>query len=184
MRSLLDYARDREFIRESLLVAPLVEETLRLMRGQIPAQVSVSNQIPGNLAVQGDRQRLQQAFLNLIRNAIEAAADSGNVQIAARRVHGDRSCNSPGRLVFGQCPGHDEMAEIEVRDNGRGIAPDILPRIFDPFFTTKEIGKGVGLGLFIVFEIIEEHRGCIAVESERGKGTAFFVRLPLGEKHV
>jgi len=102
----------------------------------------------------------------------------------ARTVHGDRSSNSPGQLVFGQCTGHDEMAEIEVRDNGYGIAPEILPRIFDPFFTTKEVGKGLGLGLFIVFEIIEEHRGCIAVESEPGKGTAFFVRLPLGEKHV
>ncbi|OGT03640.1 MAG: hypothetical protein A2143_12545 [Gallionellales bacterium RBG_16_57_15] len=184
VRSLLDYARDREFIRESLLVAPLVEETLRLMRGQIPAQVSVLTQIPGDLAIQGDKQRLQQALLNLIRNAIEVAADSGNVQIAARRVYGDRSSSPPGRMVFGQCAGQDEMAEIEVRDNGHGISADVLPRIFDPFFTTKEVGKGLGLGLFIVFEIIEEHRGCIDVESEPGKGTAFFVRLPLGEKHV
>ena len=184
VRSLLDYARDREFIRESLHVAPLVEETLRLMRGQIPAQVSVSNQIPEDLTIQGDKQRLQQAFLNLIRNAIEAAADSGDVQIAARRVCGDRCSGPPGRLVVGQCAGHGEMAEIEVRDNGHGIASAILPRIFDPFFTTKDVGKGLGLGLFIVFEIIEEHRGCIAVESEPGKGTAFFVRLPLGEKHV
>ena len=184
VRSLLDYARDREFIRESLLVASLVEETLRLMRGQIPAQVSVSNQISEDLTIQGDKQRLQQAFLNLIRNAIEAAADSGNVQIAARRVRGDRCSGPPGRLVVGQCAGHGEMAEIEVRDNGHGIASAILPRIFDPFFTTKDVGKGLGLGLFIVFEIIEEHRGCIAVESEPGKGTAFFVRLPLGEEHV
>ena len=184
VRSLLDYARDREFIRESLLVAPLVEETLRLMRGQIAAQVSVSIQIPADLAIQGDKQRLQQALLNLIRNAIEVAADSGNVQIAARKVYGDRSSSPPGRMVFGQCAGQDEMAEIEIRDNGHGISADVLPRIFDPFFTTKEVGKGLGLGLFIVFEIIEEHRGCIDVESELGKGTAFFVRLPLGEKHV
>jgi signal transduction histidine kinase len=71
--------------------------------------------------------------------------------------------------------------EIEVRDSGHGIPPEVLPRIFDPFFTTKDVGKGSGLGLFIVYEIIEEHGGCIAVESEPQHGTAFFIRLPLKE---
>jgi len=184
VRSLLDYARDRTFIRESLPLAPLVEETLRLIRGQIPAQVSVSSRIPEELAISGDKQRLQQAFLNLIRNAVEAAADSGNVEITAHLVGSDRSRCPPGRLVFGECAVLGEIAEIEIRDGGHGIAADILPRIFDPFFTTKEVGRGLGLGLFIVFEIIEEHGGCIAVESESGKGTAFFVRLPSGDKHV
>ena len=181
VRSLLDYARDREFIGETLLVAALVEETLRLIRGQIPARVSVSSEIPADLAIHGDKQRLEQVFLNLIRNAVEAVADSGNVRIAASIVRRDRSPGPPGRLVFGKYAGQGEMAEIEIRDDGHGIAADTLPRIFDPFFTTKEVGRGLGLGLFIVFEIIEEHGGCIAVESEPGKGTAFFVRLPLGE---
>lgn len=184
VRSLLDYARDRAFIRESLPLASLIEETLRLIRGQIPAQVSVSSRIPGDLVILGDKQRLQQVFLNLIRNAVEAAADSGRVQIAARAVSGERSHFPPGRLVFGQCAGKGEMAEIEIRDDGHGIAAEILPRIFDPFFTTRAVGQGLGLGLFIAFEIIEEHGGCIAVESEPGKGTAFFVRLPSGDKHV
>ena len=182
VRSLLDYARDRKFLREPLLIASLIEETLRLIRGQIPAQVSVSNRIPGELTIQGDKQRLQQAFLNLIRNAIEAAAVAGNVLITARIVPSERSPFRPGALVFGQCASQGEMAEIEIRDDGNGIAVDILPRIFDPFFTTKEVGKGLGLGLFIVFEIVEEHGGCIAVESQPGQGTAFFVRLPSGEK--
>lgn len=184
VRSLLDYARDRAFIRETLPLAFLIEETLRLMRGQIPAQISVSCRIPGDLEIQGDKQRLQQAFLNLIRNAVEAAADLGKVQVAARMVSDERDHLPSGRLVFGQCSAKGEMAEVEIRDDGHGIAADILPRIFDPFFTTKEVGRGLGLGLFIVFEIIEEHGGCIAVESEPGKGTAFFVRLPAGERHV
>ena len=110
-------------------------------------------------------------------------AATRNVHIAARRVSGERSSSTPADWL-GQCNGHGEMAEIEVRDNGHGIAADILPRIFDPFFTTREVGKGLGLALFIVFEIIQDHRGCIAVESEPGKGTVFFVRLPLGEQRV
>lgn len=178
VRSLLDYARDREFIGESLLVAPLVEETLRLIRGLIPAQVAVSVEIPGDMAVHGDKQRLQQVFLNLIRNAVEAVAGAGTVRIAARRVGNDNGARAAGRLVFGQCSGQGEKLEIEIRDDGLGIAANILPRIFDPFFTTKAVGRGLGLGLFIVFEIIEEHDGCIAVESQPGKGTAFFLHLP------
>ena len=69
-------------------------------------------------------------------------------------------------------------------DRGPGIPADILPRIFDPFFTTKEVGKGLGLGLFVVFEIVEEHGGCIAVDSEPGRGATFRVRLPVGENNV
>lgn len=184
VRSLLDYARDREFIGESLLVAPLVEDSLRLIRGLIPAQVAVSVEIPGDISLHGDKQRLQQVFLNLIRNAVDALAGAGNVQITARRVREEQGSCDAGRLVFGQCAGHDDRVEIEIRDDGQGIAADILPRIFDPFFTTKAVGRGLGLGLFIVFEIIEEHGGCIAVESQPGKGTAFFLQLPVAKTSV
>lgn len=178
VRSLLDYARDRAFTREALPLAALVEETLRLVRGQIPAQVTLSVEIPGTLTLAGDKQRLQQVLLNLTRNAVEAVEGAGNVRIAARAIAGPCSCPA-GRLIFGQCGTPGAMAEIEIRDDGHGIAADVLPKIFDPFFTTKEVGRGLGLGLFIVFEIIEEHGGCIAVESQPGQGTSFFLRLPL-----
>jgi signal transduction histidine kinase len=68
---------------------------------------------------------------------------------------------------------------IEVRDDGSGIAPEILPRLFEPFLTTKESGKGVGLGLAVSENIIERHEGRIEVQSELGKGTRFTVTLPL-----
>lgn len=184
VHSLLDYARDRAFTREPLEVAALVEETLRLIRGQIPTRVAVTQDVPDDLTLSGDKQRLQQVFINLVRNAVDAAEGAGEVRIAARRV-ADRSAPGPaGRMVFGQCAGQGEAVEIEVRDDGAGIAADVLPRIFDPFFSTKEVGRGLGLGLFIVFEIVEEHGGCIAVESEPGRGTAFYVRLPTGENNA
>jgi two-component system, NtrC family, sensor kinase len=178
VRSLLDYARDREYKREVQPLAVLVEDTLRLVRGRIPAEVQVVVKIPAGMTVSGDRQRLQQVLLNLFGNAIEALGGAGEIGIEARRT----MVPLPGGgLVFGHCPEQQECVELAVRDNGHGMPADVLPRIFDPFFTTKEVGKGLGLGLFIVFEIVEEHGGCIAVESELNKGTCFRVRLPTGE---
>lgn len=176
VRSLLDYARDREFRREPVPLAALVNETLRLMRGRIADQARIKVDIPADLEVPGDRQRLQQVFINLLNNALQALGEQGEIAIAARVGTAHRES---GKLVFGHCPAQAGSVEISVSDNGAGIPADVLPRIFDPFFTTKEVGQGVGLGLFIVFEIIEAHGGCIAVDSAPGQGTTFRMRLPL-----
>ncbi len=179
VRSLLDFARDREIRREVVPLAPLIAETLRFVKGQVPSRVAVALDIPAALRVAGDRQRLQQVFLNLIRNALEAVDEAGHVTLAARQhAAGQGAPASRNLLAFGRCAHAGEVVDIEVRDDGHGIPPEVLPRIFDPFFTTRDVGKGSGLGLFIAFEIIEEHGGCVAVESEPGKGTAFHVRLP------
>lgn len=184
VRSLLDYARDREFRREAIPVSRLLDDTLRLVKGQVPARVAIVRNIADDQTVIGDRQRLQQVLFNLLRNALDAVAGAGEIVVAARRVDPATAPAADRALVFGKMAVPGAAVEIEIRDNGHGIPQDALPRIFDPFFTTKEVGQGLGLGLFIVFEIIEEHGGCIAVESEPGKGTAFFVRLPAEEKHV
>ena len=180
VRALLDFARDRDFKTESLPLATLIEETLRFIKGQIPAQVVVRSEIPDHLALDADKQRLQQVFLNLIKNAIEALEGVGEVIIRAtlRPPNSPPVPAEPAFQHFGSCDNSREMLEIEIRDNGSGIPPEVLLRIFDPFFTTKDVGKGSGLGLFITFEIVEEHGGCIAVASEPGKGTTFLIRLP------
>jgi signal transduction histidine kinase len=72
----------------------------------------------------------------------------------------------------------ENYAEILVEDNGPGIPADILPQVFDPFFTTREPGKGMGLGMYIIQEIILEHGGCIAVDTPPGGGTRVTIRLP------
>jgi signal transduction histidine kinase len=174
VRSLLDFAREREFRRETVPLRPLVEQTLGFVRGEVPAKTAIKVDIPEDVAVFADAQRLQQVFLNLIKNAIEALGGRGEIAISARKTvavagegFGDVSCDVAG-----------DAADIVVADDGPGIAADALPRIFDPFFTTKEIGKGMGLGLFIVYEIVEQHEGCISVESRRQHGTRFRIRLP------
>jgi signal transduction histidine kinase len=103
---------------------------------------------------------LNQVFLNLIANAVQAVSTGGNVWISTRRLK--------SRL------------EIAVRDDGRGIPADVMGRIFDPFFTTREIGKGTGLGLSISYAIIRSHGGRIEAESGGpGKGSCFTVTLPV-----
>ena len=165
VRSLLDYARDREFRREAVPLAPLVDDSLRLLKAQFPAQIDIKVDVPAALAVSGDRQRLQQVLFNLLGNALDALAGAGEIGISAHR-------DAAAPVVV-----------IEINDNGHGIPPEILPRIFDPFFTTKEVGHGLGLGLFIVHEIIEEHGGSISVTSTPGTGTHFLIRLP-AQEHI
>jgi signal transduction histidine kinase len=174
VRSLLDFAREREFRRERVALRPLVEQTVSFVRGEVPTTAAIRIDIAEDVAVFADSQRLQQALLNLIKNGVEALTGRGTVTISAHNTvvtdHdalGDASCDVNGNAV-----------DIVVADDGHGIAAEALPRIFDPFFSTKAVGKGMGLGLFIVYEIVEQHEGCISVESKRGRGTLFRIRLP------
>jgi signal transduction histidine kinase len=73
-----------------------------------------------------------------------------------------------------------QMVEISVEDDGAGIPADTLPRVFEPFYTTRAPGQGMGLGLYIVQEIVQEHHGCIAIASQAGHGTRVVLRLPCG----
>ena len=111
-------------------------------------------------AVRGDAVQLQQVVTNLVVNGVEAMPRGGALTVRTR------SCAATG------------TAMLEVSDSGTGISREHQSRIFDPFFTTKEEGKGVGLGLAVVYGIVEAHDGDIEVESTEGRGTTFRVRLP------
>lgn len=190
VRSLLEFSRDRGFKKEMLPLRRLFEETIRFVKGQTPSRVDIQVDVPGDIAILADKQRIQQAFLNLIENALEAVGEEGGVFIRARGHRAIDKAEETAEIYnfaryHGKCTLEDDTVDIEIRDTGPGIPPDLLARIFDPFFTTKDMGKGSGLGLYIVHEIIEEHDGCIAVDSEVGSGATFLIRLPLstGEIH-
>jgi len=114
-------------------------------------------------------------MLNLIKNAIEATSATGRIDITGVR-HNEAGALDDNPASLG-CP-DAPWVELSIRDDGHGIPPDILVRIFDPFFTTKDVGKGMGIGLFVVYQIIEEHDGCISASSSPGGGTTFVLRLP------
>jgi signal transduction histidine kinase len=187
VRSLLEFSREKGFKKEMLPLRRLFEDTVRFVKGQLPAGISLSLDIPDDIAIFADKQRIQQAFLNLLKNAIEALGEQGSVCIRGKRHRAVDKTEETTELYNylqyrGKCTVGGDTIDIEITDNGPGIRPEILQRIFDPFFTTKDVGKGSGLGLFIVYEIIEEHDGCIAVKSEPGKGTTFFISLPIKEQ--
>jgi len=113
------------------------------------------------LMITGDPNRLQQCFLNLIFNAMEALPSGGDIWVTSRLVR------------------KTHKAEVEIRDNGYGIPKEHIDNLFDPFFTTKGSGEGTGLGLFIVYGIVKNHGGDIHVESQPGDYTVFKLKFPL-----
>jgi two-component system, NtrC family, sensor kinase len=186
--SLLEFSREKEFKKGVLPLKKLIEETIRFIKGQVPTQVEITLLVPEPLFIFADKQRIQQVFLNLIKNAIDATGAQGKIIIKARHSNASEKVKREAEMskyqsYRGKCTFDEDAVDIEIRDTGHGIPPDVLPKIFDHFFTTKDVGLGSGLGLSIVNDIIEEHNGCIAVESKVGKGTSFFISLPL-PKHA
>ena len=120
-----------------------------------------TNMYPRPLVLQGDVNQLQQCFLNLIFNAIEAMSKGGELHLMSA------------------IQDNDNKIKIEIRDTGCGIREENLEHIFDPFFTTKGEGEGTGLGLSIVYGAVKAHRGDIKMESEPGKGTTFILDFPI-----
>ncbi|MFZ0292228.1 MAG: ATP-binding protein [Candidatus Sulfotelmatobacter sp.] len=141
----------------------VIERCLMLVRHQvdlhgIDLQLKLANDLP---LVRCDPAQIEQVLIALIMNAIDAMPRGGNLWLETRTSDDE-----------------DEI-EIQVRDDGSGIAPDVLSQIFEPFMTTKETGHGVGLGLAISRGIMERHNGRIQVASELGRGTTFTVILPI-----
>lgn len=164
VRTLLEFSRITDFTRQELSLYEMFENTITLLRGQIPSNVEIIMDIPRVIKINVDKQRMQQVFLNLIRNSMDAIGDEGKIWVSCREV-------------LRKDKGLREV-EILIEDNGPGIPAEMHEKIFDPFFTTKEVGHGSGLGLFIVHDILEMHGGSIRVESRPGEGTTFILWLP------
>ena len=106
--------------------------------------------------------KINQVFMNIIGNAIDAISDKGEITIKTEQLN--------------------DAVRIRIKDNGAGMSQENITKIFDPFFTTKEIGKGTGLGLPICLSIIHDHNGKIELKSKIGEGTEFIITLPTHHK--
>jgi PAS domain S-box-containing protein len=160
--NLLAFSRKSELELSEMNISELLEKCIllsqhKLMLQNVEIEVDLNPEIP---MVMGDFNQTQQCVINLIFNAIDAMLDGGTLTII--------SSFDPNR----------GMVEIRIEDTGCGIADEDLPHIFDPFYSTKTEGKGLGLGLSMVYGIIDRHKGTITVDSEVGKGTVFTISLP------
>jgi len=166
VNNLLNFSRTGAAEFREVDLNAVIEETLSLTSHPLrTAHVEVIKNLNGDLpAVLGSGNRLQQVFLNLFLNARDSMPSGGMLEVRS-----------------GATNGH---VEIEVSDNGLGIARENLTRIFDPFFTTKASGRGTGLGLSVSYGIIKEHAGKIEVRSTPGKGTSFRLEFPAARKAV
>lgn len=160
VKSLLEFSRSQDFCLREVQLAEVVKKAVILAKSQTPPNIGISINIPEDLLFHIDVQRMQEVFINLIINASQAIERDGEIAITAV-----------------QDPVAGEVV-IEVSDTGQGISEHDQARVFDPFFTTKEEGQGTGLGLSVVYGIIQKHRGTITVQSHPGRGTSFFIRLP------
>ena len=160
VRGLLEFSRQSEVGTERVDVNQVLLNTLALIRKQalffnIKLVEDFDPELP---AVTADESQLEQVFMNILMNAVQAMEEKGTLTIVTRQS---------GSFV-----------EVLISDTGRGIPSDEVDRIFDPFYSTKESGEGAGLGLSIAYGIISKHRGNISVESKVGKGSTFTIRLP------
>jgi two-component system NtrC family sensor kinase len=137
-----------------------IQNTLMLLKGSLPEKISIHTDYGELPLVICQITRLNQVFLNLINNAVQAIVGKGEIHISSRRLD-------------------DARVEIQLRDTGQGMDEETRQRIFEPFFTTKSVGEGTGLGLSISYGIIKQHQGQIEVESIPGEGTRFRIILPI-----
>jgi two-component system NtrC family sensor kinase len=166
VKGLLDFSRQSDVSMEELQINEVLDQTLQLVSRQsaffnVRIERAWADDLP---PITGDRSQLQQVFLNILVNAVQAMDERGMITI--------------------RTAAHDGTVEVAITDTGCGISGDVIDRIFDPFFTTREGGRGTGLGLAIAYGIVTRHRGHIHVQSTVGKGTTFTIRLPASADHV
>jgi PAS domain S-box-containing protein len=174
IQQMLTFSRGQRGRPRPVSLAAMVEQSLKLLRGTLPATLEVHAQAEEAPAVMLDPVQIEQVLMNLLINARDATAGIGRIDVAVRpaRLAAKATCASCRKRFKGR------LVELSVSDTGSGIAPAVLERIFEPFYTTKEVGRGSGMGLAMVHGIVHDHGGHIAVESKPREGSRFRIFLP------
>ncbi|HTG00920.1 MAG TPA: ATP-binding protein [Nitrospirota bacterium] len=161
-QELLQFSRQREMEFIPLNVNKVIDGALTLLHYKLNG-VEIRKNLTEIPDIMGDPGKLEQVFINVLSNSLEAMPEGGSITLAS---------SSDERFVH-----------VRIEDTGVGIADEHVSRVFDPFFTTKEIGQGTGLGLSLCYGIIQQHHGTIHISSEADKGTSVTIRLPNKEHY-
>ncbi|MBA4418334.1 MAG: hypothetical protein C0392_10560 [Syntrophus sp. (in: bacteria)] len=170
VRSLLDASRQKEEEKTLVNLNAPIEDALKILYNHYKTKsITINRDFMAEQGLLiGNQPRLCQVFINLFKNSIDAIGEKdGTITVHTSNKDGLTHNGPPGRSIV-----------CTITDTGHGIKKKLKKDIFKPFFTTKEQGKGIGLGLFIVFEIIKDHEGSIEVESNESKGTVFTLTFP------
>jgi len=160
VKGLRNFSRTDENEMKRTNINQGIESTLLLLQNKLNEKnIEVSKVLSDLPEINGYTGQLNQVFMNLLTNAIDAIGSNGKIFITTSS--------------------ENNQVQISIRDTGSGMSDEVKKKLFDPFFTTKDVGKGTGLGLSISYGIIEKHNGKIEVRSEIGKGTEFIVFLPV-----
>lgn len=161
IEGLLKFSRTSETESMNVNVNEVIDESLVLFGNQLSSHNVELNKVlnPDIPTIRANHTQIQQVFTDIIINALQAMPRGGKLTIVTRPIH-------------------SFAVEIEFTDTGEGIPKENLTKIFEPFFTTREPGKGTGLGLYMIYRILQNHRGRIDVKSVVGKGTTFTITLP------
>lgn len=164
LKNLLDFSRSELPSFRELNIADVIDKTLKLVKNQIMLTgIKVERNIPKELpCIQGNLRNLEQVFLNLFINSLQAMTGGGTISINVGVAK-------------------DNFIRIDVKDSGKGIKPEQLEHIFEPFYTTKGVGRGTGLGLAVTYALVKKHGGYIEVQSEVNVGTTFSIHLPVSK---
>jgi len=161
VRSLLDFARQSTPTLKPISINSVIDQVIALVghQAELKKVKVIRDEAPALPLVKGDFSQLEQVFINLAVNAIQAMSDGGE-------------------LTIHMALSNDGFVKVSIQDTGCGIPPENMDKLFTPFFSTKEEVKGVGLGLAVSYGIVERHGGKIEVQSQVGKGSTFTVHLP------
>ena len=167
IKALLEFSHEKSLSFKRVQFKNLVKNSIKLIKEEIPDEISINMNVPENIEANLDPKRVQQVLINLMLNGIQAMMEGGVLTINAwERIEDDT-----------------KMLYFQVQDTGHGISKQDVNKIFDPFFTTRDVGQGSGLGLSISHSIIEQHGGRIEIEGDPEKGSKFTVILPSNDNN-
>ena len=176
VQQILTFSRQSSQERKPLKVQYLIKEVLKLLRATIPSSIQIECDIDDTCGpIKGDPTQIHQVIMNLCTNAYHAMQETGGkLEVSLKEIHisYEQSIERVGMKV-------GKHIELQVKDSGHGMEPQVMERIFEPYYTTKAQGKGTGLGLSVIHGIVKSHVGDITVSSLPGQGATFKVYLPI-----
>ncbi|MFH0925032.1 MAG: PAS domain S-box protein [bacterium] len=180
VRQLLLFSRRQPTVIKSIDINKIINRLFKMLHRLIGENITIKIDLEKDIwPIKADEGNIEQSIMNLAINARDAMPHGGKLTILTRNMTLiDKRCECTKEIRSGR------FVYLAIKDTGIGIEKDIIPHIFEPFFTTKKVGRGTGLGLSVVYGIVNQHGGCLDIESEVGKGTRFDIYLPVSNEEI